>query len=185
MMTETEAQKVISQHRDGAIIVSPSELSMSTNPELDISYSCMSKASSLGLGLALAQPDRKVMILEGDGALLMNLGGLMTIANMAPPNLIHFVFQNGVYLSTGGHPIPAADKLNFVMVAKGAGYPHTYDFEDLESFKSSIETIIHQAGPNFVCIKCAPTGERLHSTRGTQKELRERCMAMRQILTSR
>ena len=104
MMTEPEAQQVISQHRDNAIVVSPSELSMSTNPALDISYSCMSKASSLGLGLALAQPERKVMVLEGDGALLMNFGGLMTIVNMAPPNLIHFVFQNGVYLTTGGIP---------------------------------------------------------------------------------
>ena len=182
-MTESEAQKVILQHRGNAIVVSPSELSMSTNPDLDISYSCMSKASSLGLGLALAQPERKVMVLEGDGALLMNLGGLMTIANMAPPNLIHFVFQNGVYLTTGGHPIPAGDKLSFVMVARGAGYPNVYEFEDIEGFKNSIETILNQVGPTFVCIRCLPIGERPHNPRGTREELRDRCRALRVVLT--
>jgi thiamine pyrophosphate-dependent acetolactate synthase large subunit-like protein len=182
MMTELDAQNVISQHRGSAIIVSPSELPMSTNYELDMSYSCTSKASSLGLGLALARPERKIMILEGDGALLMNLGSLMTIANMAPPNLIHFVIQNEVYLTTRGHPISVTSKLNFVLVARGAGYPNVYDLEDIESFKSSIKTIINQAGPTFVCIKCLPLRERLHTLRGTKEDLRERCRALRELL---
>ena len=183
MMTELDAQNVISQHRGNAIIVSPSELPMSTNPELDMSYSCMSKVSSLGLGLALAQPERKVIILEGDGALLMNLGSLMTIANVAPPNLIHFVIQNGVYLTTGGHPIPAGNKLSFVTAAKAAGYPNVHDFDDIASFKSNIATIINQAGPTFVCLRCLPIRERLHALRGTKEELRERCRALRELFT--
>ena len=183
MITELDAQQVISQHRGNAIIIGPSELPTSTNLELDMSYSCMSKVSSLGLGLALARPERKVIIMEGDGALLMSLGSLMTIANMDPPNLIHFVFQNGVYLTTGGHPIPAGNKLSFATVAKGAGYPNVYDFEDIESFKNSIETIINQAGPTFVCLKCLPIRERLHSVRGTKEELRERCRILRDLLT--
>ena len=183
MITELDAQQVISQHRGNAIIIGPSELPTSTNPDLDMSYSCMSKASSLGLGLALARPERKVIIIEGDGALLMNLGSLMTIANMAPPNLIHFVFQNGVYLTTGGHPIPAGTKLSFTTVASGAGYLNVYDFEDIVSFKNNIETIMKNAGPTFVCIRCLPIREQLHALRGTKEELRKRCGALRELLT--
>ncbi|HYM48994.1 MAG TPA: thiamine pyrophosphate-dependent enzyme [Candidatus Limnocylindrales bacterium] len=62
----------------------------------------MGLASSLGLGIALAQPDRKVVVLDGDGSVLMNLGGLTTMARYAPPNLVHIVFDNQVLLSVGG-----------------------------------------------------------------------------------
>ena len=66
----------------------------------------MGLASSHGLGLALAQPSRRVIVLDGDGSLLMNLGTLVTIGKVAPQNLCHLVFQNGTYEANGGHPIP-------------------------------------------------------------------------------
>ena len=99
-------------------------------------------------------------MLDGDGSLLMNLGSLVTIANMAPPNLIHFVFENGVYRTTGGQPIPNAGKFSFAALARDAGYASTHEFEDLKSLEKSIEIVLNQTGPTFVCLKIPPASER-------------------------
>ena len=166
MMESFEALKVISQHRGNAIIVATMTANfewpqVSTNPCLDLMFSgAMGKASSVGLGLALAQPDKKVIVLDGDGSLLMNLGSLVTIANMAPPNLIHFVFENTVYRITGGQPIPGAGKFSFTALARDAGYTNVHEFEDLESLENNMETVINQVGPTFVCLKVPPVIER-------------------------
>ncbi len=166
MMESFEALKVISQHRGSAIIVATMTANfewpqVSTNPCLDLMFSgAMGKASSVGLGLALAQPDRKVIVLDGDGSLLMNLGSLVTIANMAPPNLVHFVFENGVYRSTGGQPIPNAGKFSFMGLAQEAGYTNVHEFEELVSLENNIETVLNQIGPTFVCLKVPPATER-------------------------
>ncbi|MBI2859465.1 MAG: thiamine pyrophosphate-binding protein [Chloroflexi bacterium] len=154
-----DAQKVISEHRKQAVVVATFTAAcewpqVSTRPDLDLAVNMpMGKASSLGLGLALAQPGRKVLVLDGDGSLLMNLGTLVTIANMAPPNLVHFVFQNGVYRTTGGQPIPNVSRVSFVELAKAAGYANTYEFAELAPFKNKIEAILAQAGPTLVCLK--------------------------------
>lgn len=166
MIDSFEAQKVISQHRNNAIVVTTYTTSrewpqVSTNPDLDLSLSgAMGKASSVGLGLALAQPTKKVIVLDGDGSLLMNLGSLVTIANVAPPNLIHFVFENGVYRTTGGQPIPNAGKFSFIGLAKEAGYVNVHEFEDSVSLENNIETILNQVGPTFVCLKTPAATER-------------------------
>ena len=166
MMESFEALKVISQHRGNAIIVATMTANfewpqVSTNPGLDLMFSgAMGKASSMGLGLALAQPEKKVIVLDGDGSLLMNLGSLVTIANMAPRNLIHFVFENTVYRTTGGQPIPAAGKFSFIAMARGAGYANVHEFDDLESLENNVETVINQVGPTFVCLKVPPATER-------------------------
>jgi len=166
MMESFEALKVISQHRGNAIIVATMTADLewpqvSTNPDLDLMFSeAMGKASSTGLGLALAQPDKKVIVLDGDGSLLMNLGSLVTIANMAPRNLIHFVFENTVYRTTGGQLIPAAGKFSFIALARDAGYANVHEFEDLESLENNLETVINQVGPTFVCLKLLPATER-------------------------
>jgi sulfopyruvate decarboxylase subunit beta len=166
MMESFEALKVISRHRGDAIIVATMSANhewpqVSTNRDLDWMYSGgMGKASSMGLGLALAQPDRKVIVLDGDGSLLMNLGSLVTIANMAPLNLIHFVFENRVYRETGGQPIPNAGKFSFAALARDVGYANVHQFEDLESLENNIETVVNQAGPTFVCLKVPPATER-------------------------
>src|SRR5437588_12166579 len=68
----------------------------------------MGSASTIGLGLALARPERRVWVLDGDGSLLMQLGSLATIGAVAPPNLVHMVIANGVYAFTGGQPLPQA-----------------------------------------------------------------------------
>ena len=165
MMESFEALKVISEYRGNAIIIATMTSNIewpqiSSNPSLDLLFSeAMGKASSVGLGLALAQPNRKVIVLDADGSLLMNLGGLVTIANMAPPNLIHFVLENSAYRLTGGQPIPRAGKLSFMALARDAGYPNVYEFNELEGLRNNMDTIINQVGPTFICLKVPPLTE--------------------------
>jgi len=166
LIDSLEAQKVVSQYRGSAIVVTTMSTNfewsqVSTNPDMDLMFSgAMGKASSVGLGLALAQPDKKVIVLDGDGSLLMNLGSLVTIANMAPPNLVHFVFQNSVYRTTGGQPIPDAGKVSFTGLAEAAGYASVHEFEDLKSLEINMGTVMNQVGPTLVCLKLVPVSER-------------------------
>jgi len=82
----------------------------------------MGLAFPIALGVALAQPDRRVFALEGDGSLLMQLGALATIAALKPKNLIMIVMDNGIYQITGAQPTPAAGVIDFPTLAKAAGY---------------------------------------------------------------
>ena len=128
--------------------------SVSENRSLDFPLiGCMGKASSFGLGLSLAQPQRKVLIIDGDGSLLMNLGSLATVANKAPANYYHFVLEDGGYTTTGGQPIPGANKISFAGMARAAGYAAAYEFDSLEEFVTEVEDILQQQGPVFVCLK--------------------------------
>lgn len=167
MMESFEAVKIISQHRHDALIVATmtpgTELPVvTTKPESDLSWhwSAMGKASSVALGIALARPDRKVMVLDADGALLMNLGSLVTIANMAPPNLVHFLFDNRVYRCTGGQPLPRSGKLIFTDFAQDAGYRNVHEFKDADTLKNAIDSVISQDGPTFVSLKVAASLEK-------------------------
>jgi sulfopyruvate decarboxylase subunit beta len=83
----------------------------------------MGLASSLGLGIALAKPARTVVVLDGDGSVLMNLGGLTTLARYRPPNLIHVIFDNESLLSVGGFPTATATGTDLEGVARAAGIP--------------------------------------------------------------
>ncbi|MFC2020290.1 thiamine pyrophosphate-dependent enzyme [Chloroflexota bacterium] len=164
MMDAFEAEKVIAKHRGNAIVVTAETASHEwpqiSSTDLDLPFhGSMGMASSLGLGLALAAPGRKVIILDADGSLLMNLNSLVTIANMAPSNLIHFVLENGIYRTTGGQPIPNAGKVSFTGLAKASGYPHAHEFDKLDDLEGSIETIMNQAGPTLVCLKIPPITE--------------------------
>ncbi len=123
-----------------------------------ISSGAMGLTSSHALGFALAWPDRRIILLDGDGSLLMNLGCLVTTANAAPRNLIHIVFENGTYEANGGHPIPGQDSVNFAGMADSAGYNNCHEISDMAGFESSIGSILQEEGPTFVTIKCE-TGE--------------------------
>ncbi|HXQ51372.1 MAG TPA: thiamine pyrophosphate-dependent enzyme [Stellaceae bacterium] len=120
------------------------------------SIGAMGQASSAALGLALGRPDKRVIVLDGDGSLLMNLGTLVTIASQAPANLVHFVCQNGMYEANGAHPIPGRDRLNFAALAKAAGYPKTYEFSDLGEFEAKVAGVLGVAGPVFATLKLVP-----------------------------
>jgi sulfopyruvate decarboxylase subunit beta len=95
----------------------------------------MGLASSIGLGLAMNLPDEKVVVFDGDGSVLMNLGTLATLARYRPPNLVHFIFDNGSLLSTGGFASHTTSGLtNLAAVARGAGCPKVYEVSNLYQF---------------------------------------------------
>ena len=113
----------------------------------------MGLGSSHALGLAIGQPDRRIILLDGDGSLLMNLGSLVTIATVAPPNLYHLVCANGTYEANGGHPIPGQSVVDFRGFAVSAGYPECFEFSDLEVFEGAIESVFDRKGPVFAELK--------------------------------
>lgn len=114
-------------------------------------FGAMGLGSSHALGLALGQPDRRVIVLDGDGSLLMNLGTLVTIGAAAPKNLIHFVCRNGTYEANGGHPIPQRD-VDFSGLAKAAGYAQALDFRELGAFEAALPRLLAQDGPTFAAL---------------------------------
>jgi len=130
--------------------------SMNDDPShIDI-VGAMGSASSIGLGIALAQPQKKVIVMDGDGSLLMQLGSLVTIAGAAPENLYHFVFENGVYATSGGQPLPAEGRLDFETMARGAGFAHAARFDDASKFKAALPELLNRRGPVFVTLQIEP-----------------------------
>jgi thiamine pyrophosphate-dependent acetolactate synthase large subunit-like protein len=116
----------------------------------------MGIASSHALGLALGRPDKRVIVLDGDGSLLMNLGSLVTIANAAPRNLVHIVCANGTYEANGGHPLPGVDRLDFAGIARAAGIHHVLVVTEFDALEKAIPTILNEPGPVFVVLKIVP-----------------------------
>ena len=94
----------------------------------------MGLASSLGLGIALSRPELRVVVIDGDGSLLMNLGGLTTLARYRPKNLIHVVFDNESLLSVGGFPTATSTGSDLAAVAAGAGVPRTATVRTIDEF---------------------------------------------------
>src|SRR5213595_1653923 len=99
----------------------------------------MGLASSMGLGIALAQPDRPVVVLDGDGSVLMNLGGLTTMARYAPPNLTHIVFDNESLLSVGGFPTATSTGSDLAAIAAAAGIPRTGAVRTIAEFTKAFD----------------------------------------------
>ena len=159
MIPSFDAIKAIGHQRGESIVLSTMSphrywRAISDKPDLDLPiFGGMGKASSVGLGLALARPDKKVMVLEGDGGLLMNLGTLVTIAGQEPANLLHFVFEDGVYFTTGGQPVPGAGKFDLAAMARDAGISESHGFDNLEDFVSELPDIMRKRGPVFVSLK--------------------------------
>ncbi len=168
MINNQDAVRVINSKRNGAMIVPTMNANnvhfglptVSTDEKMDLPLSgAMGKASSLGLGLALAQPDKKVFVLDGDGSLLMNLGALVTMANKAPTNLLHFLFNNGVYAVTGGQPIPGAEQTDWDGMARAAGYASVFSFDNLEDLTTGMDEVLKAQGPVFVHLQVEPQVE--------------------------
>ncbi len=112
--------------------------------------------ASFALGLALAQPNKRVILFDSEGDVLMGMGALATIAEQAPSNLYHFMLDNECYATTGGQPVPNAKNIAYDVIARGAGYPQTFAFEILEDFAHNIKAILDQPGPVFVAMKVVP-----------------------------
>ncbi len=161
MIDQYDMMAVVEKHRKDEIVIACERANtawptISTRPDRDTSSSVMGKGSSIALGIALARPDTKVIVFDGDGSLLMNLGTLATIANKKPKNLYHVVVENGMYATTGGQPIPAGDAISFTGLSKDAGYASTFQFDDLEEFASRWQGILEQPGPVLISVKTVP-----------------------------
>ena len=165
MISNTDAVRLIDSKRDDSVIVPTMNANnvgfglptVTTNQGLDLPVSgAMGKGSSVGLGMALAQPNRKVMVLDGDGSLLMNLGTLVTLSNKAPKNLYHFLFNNNVYAVTGGQPIPGSDSTDWEGMATAAGYAKVFSFDNLEDFTTGIDEVLACVGPVFIHLSVTP-----------------------------
>jgi len=162
-----DAVAVIRETRNPRDIVVPSMgsarewMALGPTHELDLVLvpSAMGHATSFGLGLALAQPERRVIVLSGDGSLLMNLGTLVTIGSQAPPNLVVIVFVNGVYEVTGAQVTPAAagrlagaGSIDFRGIAKACGIRSVYGWSTLDEWRSGIEEALTACGPTVVIL---------------------------------
>ena len=97
----------------------------------------MGLASSVGLGIALSRPELPVVVLDGDGSVLMNLGGLTTLARYRPRNLVHVIFDNESLLSVGGFPTATSTGSDLAAIAQGAGVPRTATVRTIEEFKQA------------------------------------------------
>src|SRR5262249_52569152 len=138
---------------------------------LDI-VGCMGSASTIGLGIALAQPERKVIVVDADGSLLMQLGSLVTIAGAAPPNLFHFVFENGVYETSGSQPLPAEGRFDLTEMARAAGYAHAVRYQHAAALHEALAELFQRRGPVFVSVWTdAEDGYRVRSSTGTRLDL--------------
>jgi thiamine pyrophosphate-dependent acetolactate synthase large subunit-like protein len=157
MMLRTDCLKEIANLRGDALVVAVYSsafewIGISPHPLNFLSVGAMGQASSSALGFAIGLPNRKVIVIDGDGSLLMNLGSLVTIACVAPANLTHFVCQNGCYEANGDHPIPGEDKVSFSGFAHAAGYRLVTEFSDLDTLRADLPAFMRAEGPTFAAL---------------------------------
>ena len=160
-----EAKKIFEafqEHRDNAIVAVQGTSghhwnNITTNPNRDISLGgAMGQSTSAVFGLALGLENEKVVHFDTEGALLMNLGVLASIAGKRPKNFVHFLLDNECYATTGGQPVPNAQKVDYTGLAKSMGYGSTYFIDNLEDFDQKIAEILGQVGPVFIHLKINP-----------------------------
>ncbi len=120
-------------------------------------WAAMGMASSVGLGLAIARPDRRVVVLDGDGAALMNLGGMVTVGARRPPNLLWVVLDNGVFQETGGQPIATASGADLAAIARGAGISDAVLVDSPEALAARLDRALAGPGPTLVVARVAPS----------------------------
>jgi phosphonopyruvate decarboxylase len=155
-MHKQQAIDLLGKHRAGAISVTtmqaaaPWHLAGQTAALHIEASGCMGSAASLGLGLALGAPNRKVLVLDGDGSLLMQLGSLVTVASQAPANYYHFVFGNGTWESSGNQPLPSVGTADLVALARAAGYREARRIADADSLDRALPALLAAQGPVFV-----------------------------------
>jgi thiamine pyrophosphate-dependent acetolactate synthase large subunit-like protein len=113
----------------------------------------MGLAFPIALGVALAQPRRRIIALEGDGSLLMQLGCLATIASLKPKNLSLIVMDNGIYQITGAQPTPAAASSDIVAIAQGCGISDSAWAADEEDFERLVDQSLVATGPTLIALR--------------------------------
>lgn len=118
----------------------------------------MGLASSMGLGIALAKPERQVVVFDGDGSILMNLGGLTTLARYRPRNLVHVVFDNESLLSVGGFPTATSTGSDVAAIAAAAGVPRTTTVRTLDAFTQAFDEALAAGDLTTIVAKVEAVG---------------------------
>jgi thiamine pyrophosphate-dependent acetolactate synthase large subunit-like protein len=121
--------------------------------------SAMGHAADFALGIAIAQPDRRVLCLNGDGSMLMTLGTLVSAAAAGATNLVLFIIDNGTYEITGNQTVPGGGTVDYAAMARAAGFPETSSFDDPKEYEAALPKILAIAGPVLVSLRVEPGGE--------------------------
>ena len=124
----------------------------------------MGLASSLGLGIALSRPELRVIVFDGDGSLLMNLGGLTTMARYRPKNLVHVVFDNESLLSVGGFPTATSTGSDLAGIAQAAGVPRTATVRTIDEFTRAFSEALSAADLTTLVAKVEAVGPKAFVT---------------------
>lgn len=119
----------------------------------------MGSAAAVGLGLALARPDERVLIIDGDGSLLMQLGSLVSIAGQQPANLVHVVFENGIYETSGGQSVPGRHVADLASIALDSGYRQALRFATAQDLRAQAWSALRLDGPVFLALDISGPGE--------------------------
>ncbi len=184
-MTARQALEVLAQHRGQRIVITTmtavAEWPKLSDTPLDFAFlpSAMSQGPGLGLGLALAQPGRGVIVINGDGSMLMNLGSLVTLASH-PADVFLLVLDNGLYEVTGGQVVAGAGRTDFALLARGAGLQRVYTFASLADWQAGAQEALTGPGPVFIWL---PIEGRLGQvTPKPPRPMREQIARLRQAL---
>ena len=159
MLTKDQLLKPLAELRGRSVVVTCMGVTrpwgMYSSSELDFASadSAMGHTADLALGIALAQPERKVICLNGDGSMLMTLGTLATVTAAGTKNLVLFVVQNDTYEITGNQDIPAGGRIDFPLLARGAGFRRVYYFENPDLYKRTLPEVLSGEGPVFVAVR--------------------------------
>jgi thiamine pyrophosphate-dependent acetolactate synthase large subunit-like protein len=157
-MTHRQALEVLAAHRGNRIVVTTMTAvglwPVLSDTPLDFAYlpSAMGQGPDLGLGLALAQPERGAVVVNGEGSMLMNLGSLVTLANH-PANVYVLVLDNGMYEVTGGQPTAGTGHTDFAGLARAAGIRRVYAFDTAEAWRAGAAEALSGPGPVVVWLK--------------------------------
>jgi thiamine pyrophosphate-dependent acetolactate synthase large subunit-like protein len=157
-MSAKEALEVLAGHRGNRIVIT-TMASISLWPQLsdtplDFAYmpSAMGHAPDLALGLALARPEHGVIVVNGDGSMLMNLGSLVTLANHPAPVYL-VIIDNGIYEVTGGQPTAGSRRADFAALARAAGVARVYAFSDGACWRAGAPEALSGPGPVAIWLK--------------------------------
>lgn len=167
MLTKQELLEPLARARTNEVVITSMGVvrpwGRLSDSDLDFASadSAMGHTADLALGVAMAQPSRRVVCLNGDGSMLMSLGTLATIVESGVDNLILFVIVNGTYEVTGNQPVPGARTLDFAAMARAVGFANVHHFEEASAYASALEAILHEnvKGPTFVSVSVAPESE--------------------------
>jgi sulfopyruvate decarboxylase subunit beta len=169
-MLRLDALNAVYPHLDDCVVVTimgavAAELqSIGHKPNFFYLQHAMGLASSMGLGIALARPELKVVVFDGDGSVLMNLGGLTTLARYCPRNLVHVVFDNESLLSVGGFPTATSTGSDLAGIAHAAGIPKTVTVRELDDFSAEFTEALEGRELTTIVAKVEATGPRAFVT---------------------